>query len=410
MNLEDTIPNILRVNGNEKDPNLQDVPDRDKPKYLREQYWIKQCGPTERWKTRNLVNCSQHIKLRTADLERKLDDPGDAFYELLLSSSQSIINLRTWIEVTEVFLGDEQAKKVNSVVRKYNSLQGKNKIDTDEFLRSLDIGRPDSRMQRKMADKVISAIVKKARKGQEGGSYKSLVRDYGRGQLIVGLPLWFATFPSEPTNPAIVLTDFVPRLLLGFEKIKNSIFLTNWCPFDSIVVLWNPTLESIDEWAKVADLDFYSDPASLSWKTPISPLKFYSFLGEFNLPISNHIGHNIRWDRYSSLNDMLTDQRKWLRFPNNPPPLGPKACLEVNDLENRDSILRMCFYNWLLQLWLFVRINGWCGLQRWVASRFSIRRLYTRMRRRHQARKLYRSSFSNHSRSNDNDCSDEFIK
>ena len=45
-------------------------------------------------------------------------------------------------------------------------------------------------MQREMADKVIAAIEKKAKKGREEGSYKSLVRDYGRGVLIVGLPMW----------------------------------------------------------------------------------------------------------------------------------------------------------------------------------------------------------------------------
>ena len=368
--LDNNVPAILRVCSEEKDPNLQDVTEHNKSNYLREQYWIKQCGPTKRWKNRNFVNCSGNTKPRTADLGRKLDDPGDAFYELFLSTSQSIIHLRTWIEVREVFLEDEQAEKVNRFVREYNDLRAKGEFDADEFLRSLDLGPPDSCMQHKMADKVIAAIEEKARKGQEGGSYKSLVRDYGRGQLIVGMPLWFATYPSNPTTPSIVLTDFAPRLLLGFEKIKHSVLRTNWCPFDSVVILWNPTLTSIDTWAKVADPDFYSDPANLSWKTPISPLKFYSFFRKSNLPTPDHITHNARWDRYSSLDDMLIDQRKWLRFPNNPRPLGPKACLEVTHRENSDNILHTYFYKCLLQLWLFVRINGWRGFQRWITSRF----------------------------------------
>ena len=400
---EDDIPDILRVCGEEKDPNFQDVSPRNIPTYLRERYWIKQWSPLNRWKSRKFVNCAGQTELRRADLGRKLDDPGDAFFDLFLSTSRSDVRLHTWLEVTEVFISDEQAKKVNCFIRKYNSLRGKGEIDPVEFLRSLDLGPPDSRLQREMADRVISTIQEKAQKGREGGSYKSLVHDYGRGQLILGLPLWFATFPLDPTNPSIVLTDFAPRLLLGFEKIKHSVLRTNWCPFDSVVILWNPMLESIDKWIKVADPDFYSDPANLSWKTPISHYKLYSSLRKPNLPTPNLITHNARWDRYSSLDAMLADQRRWLRFPNNPRPLGPKACLEVNDSERDDSVLRMYFYKCLLQLWLFIHINGWRGLQRWIASRFSVRRLYSRLLLSHQARKLYRSSSSNRSKSDEND-------
>ena len=259
---KDNIPTILRVCGEENDPNLQDVPHRDLPKHLREQYWIKQWGPTKRWKSRDVVNYGGSIQLLRSDLGQKLDDPGDAFFDLFLSTSRSVVNLRAWVEVTEEFL-PQHAQMVNRFIREYNGLRGKGEIDTAKFLKSLDIGPPDSHLQREMADLVILAIEKKAQKGREGGSYQSLVHDYGRGQLIVGLPLWFATLPSEPTNPAIVLTDFAPRLLYGLKEIERSVLRTNWCPFDSVVILWNPMLASIDEWAKIADPNFYSDPANL---------------------------------------------------------------------------------------------------------------------------------------------------
>ena len=399
---EDDIPAILRVCGEEKDPNFQDVEPRDIPNYLRERYWIKQWNPTKRWKNRDFFSFGGRTALRHADLGRKLNDPGDAFFELFLSTAQSIVHLRTWVEVTEVFL-PEYAAKLKMFIREYNGLRGKGEIDPVKFLKSLDFGPPDSRLQREMADRVITAIEKKAQKGCDGGSYKSLVRDYGRGQLIVGLPLWFATYPSDPTTPSIVLTDFAPRLLLGLEKIKRSVLRTNWCPFDSVVILWNPRPESIDAWLKIADPDFYSDPANLNWGTAISPFRGYSFFRELDLPTPDSITHHVRWDRYVSIDAMLTDQRKWLRFPNNPQPLGPKACLEVDDSKKGTSTLRMYFYKCIIQLWLFVRINGWRGLHRWIASRFSVRRLYSRLLLSHQARKLYCSSTSNHSKSNDND-------
>ena len=93
---EDDIPAILRVCGEEKDPNFQDVEPRDIPNYLRERYWIKQWNRHgKRWKNR-VISVSfavggQHFV--TADLGRKLNDPGDAFFELFLSTAQSIVHV-----------------------------------------------------------------------------------------------------------------------------------------------------------------------------------------------------------------------------------------------------------------------------------------------------------------------------
>ena len=391
---DDNVPPILRVSGKEKDPNWQDVSPHNTSNYLRERYWIKQWGPTKRWKNRGYINCGGSTELRLADLGRKLDDPGDAFFDLFLSTSRSLVYLRTWMEVTEEFLSDEQAKQVNCFVREYNSLRGKKEIDTEEFFKSLDFNPPDSRLQCEMADRVVSTVEKKARKGCDEGSYKSLVCDYGRGQLIVGLPLWFALLPSNPTTPSMVLTDFFPRLLFGLKEIENTILRTSWCPFDSVVVLWNPMPVSINAWLKAADTNFYLDPANLNWKTPISHVKLYSYFRQHEITPSL-IHYHARWDRYSSLDAMLKSQRQWMRLPNNPRPLGPKANLKITPHKNGISP----FYKWIVPLWLFVRINGWRGLQRWIFSRLSIRRLFSRLRQGHQARKLFRSSSSKRSKS-----------
>lgn len=64
-------------------------------------------------------------------------------------------------------------------------------------------------------------------------------------------------------------------------------------------------------------------------------------------------------------------------------------------------------YTYVLQFLHFIRLHGWDGLQRSIIARFSVRRLYSRLLLSHQARKLYRSSTSNHSKSNDNDHADE---
>ena len=390
---DDDIPAILRVCGEEGDPNWQDVLLRDKAKHLRERFWINQVGPTSRWNNSQLFNCSGSTELRISDLGRKLDDPGDAFYELFLSTYRHTIHLRTWFEVTEVFL-PEHARKVKLFIQEYNGLRGKGNINADEFLKSLNLGRPDVCTQLEMVNRVITSIKKKAKKGREEGSYKSLVNDYGRGQLIVGLPLWFATYPSDMMDPSTVLTNFSIRLQLALKEIKHSVLRTNWCPFDSVVILWNPTLEAIDEWVKVADIDFYSDLANHSLKSPVSFIKGYSYWKKHNLPKPSSITNHVRWDRYPSLNSMLADQRRLLRFTNNPRPLGPNACLNVRKSKTVIDSLRMEVYMWVLQFLLYVRIIGWRGLRRRICSQFSVRRLYFVLRLIYQMRKLYRSSTS----------------
>ncbi|MYH81794.1 hypothetical protein F4009_22635 [Candidatus Poribacteria bacterium] len=404
--LDDNVVPILRVTGEEKDPNWQDVQSHGLSNYLRERHWIKQADPTKRWNNRKIFNFAGSTELRLSDLGRKLDDPGDAFYELFLLTYQYVIHLRTWFEVTEVFL-PEQAKMVNRFIQEYNGLRGKEIFDADQFLKDLNLGRPDICTQLEMVDKVIDRIKKKAKKGCEEGSYKSLVNDYGRGQLIVGLPLWFATYPSDLMDPSTVLTDFSIRLKLALKEIKNSVLRTNWCPFDSVVILWNPTLEAINDWVKVADIDFYSDPANYSLKSPFSFTKGYSFWKKHNFPKPSSIKNYVRWDRYPSLNSMLADQRRLLRFTNNSRPLGPKTCLNVRKSKTVIDSLRMEVYMWILQFLLYVRVNGWRSLRRRICSQFSVRRLFSVLRLIYQMRKLYRSSTSNRSKSNDNDRSDQ---
>ena len=165
--LEEDIPAILRVRGEERDPNLQDVPSRDIPKYLRERYWIKHYSLTNRWSNSYSFGISQCTELRLADLERKSDDPGDAFFDLFWSTLRSAVRVRTWAEVTEVFL-PEHVLKVNKFVREYNGLRGKGKINTTAFLQSLDLGPPDAHLQCEMADQVICAVKNKAQKGRKG--------------------------------------------------------------------------------------------------------------------------------------------------------------------------------------------------------------------------------------------------
>ncbi len=353
----------------------------------------------ERWPRPDFVGTKWGIELRLAELGRRPNDPGDAFFDLFFSSLklQSLVRVRTWVEVTEVFLSPGQAKEVNRFVREYNGLRGKGEIDAPNFLRSLDLGLPGDQLQRVMADSVIAAVKKKAEKGRGNGSYSKLVSDYGRGALIVGVPLWFSVLPSAPTDPSAALDDFVCRLNLGFEAIQHSVLRTNWCPFDSVVVLWNPTLESADSWAKRADYGFYSEPANVTWQNPISISKIpalakiaYEGAKEHDLTVPS-MNFYARWDRYASIDAMLADHHRRFRLLNRTRPLGPKSRLKVTHLKDSTIRQKLSFRTivWLSQAWLFIRLHGWSGLRQWIVARFSPSRIYDRWRKRNQLRKLY---------------------
>ena len=55
--IEENIPAILRVCGEEGDPNLSYVPHKAIPIHLRERFWIKQWSPSNRWQHRDFCQC-----------------------------------------------------------------------------------------------------------------------------------------------------------------------------------------------------------------------------------------------------------------------------------------------------------------------------------------------------------------
>ena len=387
---------ILRAVGNEDDPNWSDVRGRDVSNYLRERHWIRQWSG-KRWPSPGFISMNRKKELRLADLGRTLDDPGDAFFDLGMSSRHvdALVTVRTWVEVTEVFLPG-QAPKVNSFIRDYNGLRGKGGIDASEFLESLDLGLPDAPIQRDMAEHVVAAVKSKARKGREGGSYRPLVDDYGRGALIVGLPLWFAVVPTAPMEPSSVVDDFASRLLLGLQAIERTVLRREWCPFDSVVVLWNPTLESIDSWAKAADHAFYSNPANVTWHKPISILRVHSLSEAVNQTAKDldepapQSRFHVRWDRYSSVDAVVADQRRRFRRRHEPRPFGPKAQLQIVRMESRTGPRNRVFRLglWLIQLRIFLWLHGRHGLRLWLRKRTSPIQIYTRWRIRKRLKEL----------------------
>ena len=392
------MPAVLLFSGDTNDPNLQDVLNRDKSKYLLERYWIKQWSPSKRWKNKTVLSVVGWNNLRLKNLGRKLNDPGDAFFRLFLFIDTFLfsrtVRVCTWVEVTEAVF-PETASKLNQFIRGYNGLREKEKYDKHEYIKSfIKSSFPSPILQYKMANRVIELIKQKAQKGKEGGSYQHLVSDYGTGVLIVGIPLWFATPPINPKDPSNALYDFCTRLSIGLNEMKHSVLNTKWCPFDSIYVVWNPNLKSIDSWAETVDSEFYSDISNVSWKTPVPIFKMYSFLKENKLEESMSSSCiNIRYDRYSSLNAALKEKHRLFRLSRRPKPFGPKSCLEV--IQKKRRSIKNWFSHFLLQkigtLFILIRFYGFHSLWQLMVNSLSPIHFFKRIHLKHQMKKMYYS-------------------
>ena len=355
---------ILRSVGEDGDPNWQDIGRRDVPKHLRERYWIKQWSG-KRWPCPDFVQAHGRAEIALTKLGRKPGDPGDAFFLLYQCTSTLFVSAFTWIEVTEICLPG-QDENVKLLIRQSNGLPGKGAINPREFLNALESGLPNADAQREMADRVIAKVVEKAGKGRKGGSYHRLAEDYGRGVLIVGLPLWFAGFPRSPEDPAGVADDFVTRLGVGFKSIERLVLRKSWCPFDSIAVLWTPSTEALNAWAERANPRFYNDPANHLLRQPFSLLKAHGVVdildraaAKLNEPTPD-IVHRVEWNRYRSIDAMVADQFRRIRLVRGPRPMGPKSEFTVSRNERR-WWRRFAFGIDPLSIRVFVCIHGWKG-------------------------------------------------
>ena len=394
------IPNILKISIQKNDKNYQDIILRDKPKYKREQYWIKQWSPKNRWKNSSLVSFAGWSQLNLKDLDRKPDDPGDAFLNLILPADTFLfshsVSVRIWVEVTEAMLSQEHAMKINQFMKGFNGLQEKEETDKHEYIKSfIKSSIPSSKLQYEMADRVITLIRKKAQKGKDGGSYQKIVSDYGTGVLIVGIPLWFVTFPENPEDPKNVLNNFMTRLSIGLESIKSSILNKNWCPFDSIYVVWNPNVQSVCSWAKIADVDSYSNPSKFSLIPILLPKKAHSFLKSRSLrdflSDTKSIGHNIRIDKYSSLSKALKKQNQFFWPFKYPKPFGPKSCLTITEKERRS--IKWLLTSGVLKIYFLIKIYGFLNLCKIIRKRkLSPMYFFKQLYLKHKIKKLYHRS------------------
>lgn len=392
MNMPDRGAGVLRVVADANDSTWSGVPRRDVPKHLQERYWIDKWSG-KRWQVDGFFHGGGKFEVALAELGRTANDPGDGFFRFFEATSTWSVSAIGWVEVTQVCIPG-QDEKVRLIVRQRNGIPGKGSIDEDEFLNALERGRPDAGLQRIMADRVIEAIVKKAEKGR-GAAYRTLVEEYGRGILIVGMPLWFAGFPADPADSGGVLHEFATRLGVGIDSNDRRVLRKSWCPFDTVCVLWTPTTEALDAWAAGANTRFYNDPANRLLGSPLSLLKLHEFLDEFQeYAVDERVPEFVsrrEWRRYRTVDALVREQRRRSPLPGQPRPFGPKSEFEAERLE-LPSPWKAALSLRFLTVLRFVQAHGWCGLCRWAMARLSPGRAWWRWKTRWEVRRTFARS------------------
>ncbi len=394
---------ILYARHENKD-RLADVAQQDVPGELRERFWIRQAedvGIESRTRPyygiRADYRSSIPRRIERHELGRTRNEPGDGFRYAFHSGTAGTGGRAEWFEVTEVFEGVE-AKDIEAFMRIENGGEAGFDFDPDRFVRGLDMGTPCRAAQRRAADKVIAAVKKKVNKA----SYEGMWREHGYGTLIVGLPLWFATTPTDPLRVENVIDDFMTRVGIGLEPYARQL-RKKTCPFWRIVVVWMVSLESVREWSSKAGLDVHDDPAyrgigSLLDKVEsIKPL----WVGLWSGLMSTVEAGRADGDGSGELKLYVARARPekkgketFLQLP----PAVKQFKRQVDDYvkQNREKLLERVKWRAkgrLLLVRCFLRAYGLGGLARWAVAGLSPRR--RRIRRfamPRQARRLYRAS------------------
>lgn len=369
---------------------LTDVAERDLTSELRERFWIRKVpnGGGGRNSSGD-IHVTVPVWIERAALGRNRNEPGDGFRYLFRSGTDWTDERVEWFEVTEVFEGVE-ARNIESFMRLENGSRASPSFRQDEFVRGLNRRIPRRTAQRRAADQVLAAVEKKLSKS----SYEGMSRNHGYGTLIVGLPLWFATWPLNPMRVENVVDDFTTRVRIGLKSYSSRL-RSKGCPFWRIVVVWNSSAESIREWKRKARLDLYKDPSY--WSGGILGASLGPLLLDALETLvlegadASKSGNFTRW-----IVEARPEKKERTQHMRLPPAVAEVRRNLAKRIDTaRDGIwarIKLRASLGVLALLCFVRVYGFKGLERRIASRSSPFRWVARLVMRRRALRLYRAS------------------
>ena len=218
------------------------VKERDRAKYLREEYW-ERFAP---WPGLSSGRPAALYRTPRSEFGLAPDSPGDRFYFYADAEGPSTGML--WTEVTEVYESDVVAAKVNAFIRSRLRLPMSPKsrtIDIDGFESAIDTLLPSADRENNMLRKVAKGIQDKLNK------YSGMVEEYGKGRLVVGLPLWFAMRPTDlapAQEPCLDSEGFFCGMRRWLDHVCGPMLSDPTCPFALVQVVWEPSWQALSQW------------------------------------------------------------------------------------------------------------------------------------------------------------------
>ena len=253
------------------------------------------------WKSRSIVELVGNIEIPSDDpqLHNRGDPPYDALRELVaIDSSGHIIRFRIWIEVAEA-APIAVHRQINRAIKDPDPRR------TDAEIQRLLDQAPTAAEMEERAKLVVDLIQRKCEKGRDGGSYAANVKKWGRGLLVIGVPLWTAVLPHNLSEIEQLRASFVFHLAAGLDALRRTTLREETCPFDGVEIRWSPPKAAMKDWG--------SDPGSRDFADPRLVYRHYpvnlpELVTSDTLRAALSQGLYVRWSRHKSMKAFATDR------------------------------------------------------------------------------------------------------
>ena len=222
------------------------VNERDRAKYLREQYWVD-FAP---WPGLSSGRSLGLYRLQRQEFGIKPDSPGDRFY--FYADGEKASTGLLWTEVTEVYESNDVAAQVNAFIRSRLGLRMSHRsrtIDIDGFEAAIDKSLPSTDREKDMTNRVTNRIKKKAKQCRD------VFETYGKGRLVVGLPLWFAMPPTDlvpKQDLCLSHKGFFCDMRRWLSEVGGAMLRDPMCTFSLVQLVWEPSWQAVSQWVKKA--------------------------------------------------------------------------------------------------------------------------------------------------------------
>ncbi len=213
--------------------------------------FAKQVSP---WKNKSFFSASADLAMPDGEApQATANTPYDHLSDKAVAEHGHFAHYRQWTEVVMV-----AQKDIHMALR--SALMDPTDASTNKLVKQKGFRPLSTDECRAQVELLIDTICDKCEKGRASGSYAANVKRWGRGVLVVGLPLWPAPPPASLSSADVIESSFEFMLAGGIKALIETVLSEEWCPFDGIVVIWEMPKQVLAEWKRQPGTADYTDP------------------------------------------------------------------------------------------------------------------------------------------------------